>query len=317
MYQVQRPSRSEFVPVRNFRYHVRLWGQPAAGKRPLVMLHGWMDISASWQFVVDALAEEHFVIAPDWRGYGLTEGPPTDNFWFPDYLADLDFLLDHFAARQTVNLVGHSMGGNIAMMYAGSRPDRLKRLVNVEGFGMAANRPAEAPRRYAQWMDQLKAHQRGELAMKDYDNPAEVATRLRKTNPRLDQDKAEWLASQWSRRDPDGRWRILGDAAHKIVNANLFRLEEMLELYRAIRVPVLAVEGSDDNLSRWWQGRYTMDDYHQRLKEVADVRVARIEDAGHMVHHDQPGELAARIEAFLQQGSQPPGTKAFTPPSEM
>jgi len=163
MYQARRVSRSEFVPIRNLRYHVRLWGEPRPGKPPLVMVHGWMDVAASWQFVVDALAADHYVIAPDWRGYGLTEVPDVDNYWFPDYLADLDFLLDHYVQDQPVDLVGHSMGGNIAMLYAGSRPQRIRRLVNLEGFGMAATQPAQAPGRYAKWMDDLKAFHRAAL----------------------------------------------------------------------------------------------------------------------------------------------------------
>ncbi|RYF67588.1 MAG: alpha/beta fold hydrolase, partial [Comamonadaceae bacterium] len=96
MYQPLRASRHEFVPVRNLRYHVRLWGDPSPSRPPLVLLHGWMDVGASWQFVVDALREERFVIAPDWRGFGLTEGGGVDNYWLPDYLADLDWLLDHY-----------------------------------------------------------------------------------------------------------------------------------------------------------------------------------------------------------------------------
>jgi pimeloyl-ACP methyl ester carboxylesterase len=299
MYQPKRAARSEFVPIRNLRYHVRTWGEPRAGQAPLVMVHGWMDVAASWQFVVDAFAEGRHVIAPDWRGYGLTELPRTDNYWFPDYLADLDFLLDHYAQGTPVDLVGHSMGGNIAMLYSGARPQRIRRLVNLEGFGMPATRPSQAPGRYAKWMDELKALQRGELALKPYDSVDGVARRLMKTNKRLTQDKADWLAQHWARQDAQGKWRILGDAAHKIVNASLFRVDEVLEIYRAIRAPVLAVEASDDSLGGWWKGKYTLQEYHERLKAVSDMRLGRIEDAGHMLHHDQPAELASLIEDFL------------------
>ena len=97
MYQVKKPSRCEFVPIRQLNYHVRLWGHPQPGQAPLFLMHGWMDVSASFQFVVDALRQERWVIAPDWRGYGRTHTPDTDHFWFPDYLADLDFLLDHYS----------------------------------------------------------------------------------------------------------------------------------------------------------------------------------------------------------------------------
>jgi pimeloyl-ACP methyl ester carboxylesterase len=305
MYQPKRASRSEFVPIRHLRYHVRTWGDPAPGRVPLVMVHGWMDVGASYQFVVDAFAREHHVIAPDWRGYGLTESPRSDNYWFPDYLADLDFLLDHYAPHGPVDLVGHSMGGNIAMLYAGSRPGRIRSLVNLEGFGMPATRPAQAPGRYARWIDELKALHRGEMELKSYDDAEGVARRLMKTNKRLTRDKAEWLAQHWARQEADGRWRILGDAAHKVINANLFRVDEVLEIYKAIRAPVLAVEAGDDSLGQWWQGRFTLAEYHERLKAVPDLRLGRIEDAGHMLHHDQPHALAKLIEGFLPLGENP------------
>lgn len=301
MYQPLRASRSEFVPIRQLRYHVRMWGEPQAGQPPLVLVHGWMDVAASWQFVVDAFARGRHVIAPDWRGYGLTDWPKGDNYWFPDYLADLDFLLDHYSPDAPVDLVGHSMGGNIAMLYTGARPQRVRRLVNLEGFGMPATRAAQAPGRYAKWMDELKAFHRGELALKSYDSVDGVARRLMKTNRRLSQDKADWLAPHWARQDADGRWHILGDAAHKIVNAQLYRVDEVLELYGRIAGPVLWVEASDDSLTQWWQGRFTLTEFHERLAAVPQLSKARVDDAGHMLHHDQPQALAKLIEDFLDR----------------
>jgi pimeloyl-ACP methyl ester carboxylesterase len=224
---------------------------------------------------------------------------PTDHYFFPDYLADLDQLLDHYAPGTPVDLVGHSMGGNVVMFYAGARPARIRRLVNLEGFGMPASKPAKAPGRYAQWMDELKALQRGEMALNTYDSVDGVARRLMKTNPRLSQDKADWLAGHWACPNAQGQWEILGDAAHKIVNAQLFRLDEVLALYAAITAPTLAVEASDDSLGLWWKGRYTLDEYHERLKAVPDCRTAVVPDAGHMLHHDQPQAVAALIENFL------------------
>jgi pimeloyl-ACP methyl ester carboxylesterase len=299
MYQPKRIPSNQFVPIRNLKYHVLVWGDAAPGKVPLVMVHGWMDVAASYQFVVDAFAQDHYVIAPDWRGYGLTESPPTDNYWLPDYLADLDFLLDHYSPDAPVHLVGHSMGGNVAMQYAGSRPERVSKLVNLEGFGMAATRPSMAPRRYAKWMDELKAFHRGEMALKPYGSVDGVANRLMKTNKRLGRDKADWLARQWAREEADGKWNILGDAAHKITNAQLYRVDEVLEIYKAITAPTLAVEASDDSLAQWWQGKFTLDEYHERLRSVPNVRIAKIDDAGHMLHHDQPEQLARLIEEFL------------------
>jgi pimeloyl-ACP methyl ester carboxylesterase len=299
MYQPRRDFRNQFVPIRNLRYNVLTWGEPAPGKVPLVMVHGWMDVAASYQFVVDAFAQDHYVIAPDWRGYGRTEVPPTDNYWFPDYLADLDFLIDHFSPDQPVNLVGHSMGGNVAMLYSGVKPARVRRLVNLEGFGMPKTRPSQAPGRLAKWIDELKTFHKGEMELKGYDSVDGVAQRLMKTNRRLSKDKADWLARHWAQPDAGGTWRILGHAAHKIVNANLYRVDEVLEIYKAITAPVLAVIASDDSLGQWWQGRFTVAEYEERLKSVSDARVVRIDDAGHMMHHDQPRPLAQLIEDFL------------------
>jgi pimeloyl-ACP methyl ester carboxylesterase len=299
MYQAKRTPRNQFVAIRNLKYHLLEWGEPAPGRTPLVLVHGWMDVAASWQFVVDAFENDHWVIAPDWRGYGLTESPPADNYWFPDYLADLDFLIDHYSPDAPVNLVGHSMGGNVAMLYSGARPQRVRRLVNLEGFGMPATKPSMAPKRYAKWMDELKALHRGDLDLKSYDSAEGVARRLMKTNRRLTQDKADWLAQHWAKRDDQGRWRILGDAAHKIINAQLYRVDEVLELYKAIAAPVLHVDASDDSLEGWWQGKYTLAEYHERLRSVTTCRTAQVRDAGHMLHHDQPRQVAELIEAHI------------------
>jgi pimeloyl-ACP methyl ester carboxylesterase len=192
------------------------------------------------------------------------------------------------------------------MLYAGSRPERIRRLVNLEGFGMPATRPSQAPKRYAKWMDELKSLHRGEMALKAYDTVDGVAQRLMKTNKRLGQDKADWLARHWAKPDAQGKWRILGDAAHKITNAQLYRVDEVLELYKNIAAPTLAIEASDDSLTQWWQGKFTLAEYHERLRSVPDLRRAVIQDAGHMLHHDQPEQLAKLVENFLEAGENAP-----------
>ena len=299
MYQVKRKPHSEFVPIRNLQYHVQVWGEPSPNKTPLVMVHGWMDVAASYQFVVDALSHDHYVIAPDWRGYGKTPSGDVDSYWFPDYMADLDFLLDHYSPDRPVNLIGHSLGGNVVMLYSGVRPERIRRLVNLEGFGMPATTPDMAPERYARWMDELKKLHRGELDLKAYDAVSGVARRLMKTNPRLTPDKANWLAQHWAQEDTNGKWKILGQPAHKVISAHLYQAEEVLALYRRVNMPVLAVEASDNSLDMWWKGKYTLEQYHERIKNVPNVEIALIQDAGHMMHHDQPEVLAALIERFL------------------
>jgi pimeloyl-ACP methyl ester carboxylesterase len=185
------------------------------------------------------------------------------------------------------------------MMYAGVRPQRIEHLVNLEGFGLPETRPAQAAGRYAQWMDEIKAVQRGGKALKSYADADGVARRLMKTNPRLAQDKADWLARQWSAPNAQGEWEILGDAAHKVTSAHIYRLDEALEIYRRISAPVLSVTASDDSLGQWWKGSYTLAQFEERIRAVPRLQSAVVQEAGHMVHHDQPAELAHLIETFL------------------
>lgn len=307
MYQPTRPARSEFVPIRSLRYHLRRWdaAQPDTAEPPLVLLHGWMDVGSSYQFVVDALsqgfAEGRTILAPDWRGFGLTRPDPAPDYYaFANYLGDLDQLIKHFAGDQPVDLVGHSMGGNIAMLYAGVRPARVHRLVNLEGFGLPVTQPAKAAKRYAEWLDAIDLLPSGAFALNTYDSADSVAQRLVKTNPRLAPDKAAWLARHWAQPDAAGRWHILGDATHKTPNPHLYRADETLAIHSAITAPLLAVETDSDSMGLWWKGRYDLDEYHQRLKVVPDCRTAVVQDAGHMLHHDQPEAVAALIEKFLR-----------------
>jgi pimeloyl-ACP methyl ester carboxylesterase len=287
-------SRSEFLAVRGLRTHVRHWGREGAPK--IFMLHGWMDMSASFQFVVDCLQGDWHVIAPDWRGFGLSERVHGDTYWFPDYIADLDFLLDHYAPGEAVNLLGHSMGGNIAGIYAGARPQRVGKLINLEGFGLPATKPEQWPGRLAQWMDELKQPPE----MRGYASLAEVAARLQKTNPRLSHERAEFLAGHWAAQDESGQWFILGDPAHKMHGPLLYHLDEVLACSQRITAPVLWVEAADTNMWRWMgpkeEARAEVD---RRLGHLSNVTPRMMPDAGHMLHHDQPELLAHMIEEFL------------------
>ncbi|WP_075792752.1 alpha/beta fold hydrolase [Massilia putida] len=288
------PSRSEFLSVRGLRTHVRHWGREGAPK--LFMAHGWMDMSASFQFVVDALQGDWHVIAHDWRGFGLTERSGNDTYWFPDYFADLEAILDHYSPDAPVNLLGHSMGGNIVSVYAGIRPARIAKLINLEGFGLPATQPAQAPGRYAKWLDEVKTPP----VMRGYASLEEVAARLQKTNPRLPAQRAAFLARHWSAQNAQGEWEILGDPAHKMPGPLLYQVEEVLACWRRITAPVLWVEAEHTDMWRWMgpkeDARHEVD---RRLAQLAKVTPRMMPDAGHMLHHDQPEMLARMIEDFL------------------
>ena len=286
-----KPDISAFQMVRNLRYHVRCWGKAGAPK--LFFLHGWMDMSASFQFLVDALRGDWHVIAPDWRGFGLTEWA-RDGYWFPDYYADLDALLQIYQPDAPVNLIGHSMGGNVACTYAGVRPQRVAKLVSLEGFGASRTSPEDAPRRYARWLDQLA----DAPAFRPYPSFEAVAERMRKNNPRLSVERAQFLAPHWARKTEIGTVELRSDPQHKRVNPVLSRMEELQACWRRITAPTLWIRGDLSSAPGWRTDSDSQ--FAGRKAAFADLREVTIAGAGHMLHHDQPGELAAVIEDFLR-----------------
>jgi pimeloyl-ACP methyl ester carboxylesterase len=262
------------------------WGE---GPDPIVYLHGFLDSAATFQFVVDAFAKDRSLLAPDLRGFGRSARSGQDAYWFPDYLGDLEALLDH-ERLERATLIGHSLGGNLAMLYAGLRPERVARVVNLEGMGLPATHPAEAPGRYAKWLDELK-EDKGFAIHASLEAFTDV---IRKRNPRLTAERADFIARAWAEVLPDGRARVNADPAHRRVNPVLYRREEAEASWRGIRAPVLLVTGADSPFA----ARLPPGDLPFGLPP-GQLMTARLEGCGHMLHHEDPVSLAGVIEAFL------------------
>lgn len=283
-------SKSQFLAVRGLSYHVRTWGDPAAPK--LFMLHGWMDVGASFQFLVDALTREWHVVAPDWRGFGQSAWC-ADGYWFADYIADLDALLEHFTPNAPARIVGHSLGGNVACIYGGVRAQRVARLVSLEGFGVPVEKPELAPEKLIKWLDAL----RDPPSFAPYPNLSAVADRLQKNNPRMTRDHADFLAGHWAEVLPDGSARLRSDPRHKLPFPTVYRTEEVRATWQRVSAPVLWVAASDSFVPRWLGEDQA--GLERRVATFRDGRLTTIADAGHMLHHDQPASVAALIEPFL------------------
>ncbi|HTD92092.1 MAG TPA: alpha/beta hydrolase [Burkholderiales bacterium] len=288
-------SESVFLRVRGLNYHCRTWGREGAPK--LFMLHGFQDVSASWQFTVDALVNDWHVIAPDWRGYGLTEWSGQDTYWFPDFVADLDAILDHFEPELPAMLVAHSMGSSVAGLYAGAIPKRISKFVSVEGFGGPPANAEEAPRRYAKWLRQIVSGEQ----QRPYVDFADFAERMMAENPRLTPERAAFLVQHWGKEEADGTVVRRADPAHKVMRPTPSRLDEAIACWRQISAPVLFVEGAN---SRAVAAQHSKpEEYQERLAAFQTLAgIERIADAGHNIHHDQPQALAKVIEPFLMHG---------------
>ena len=206
---VYSPSWLEYLDIRGVRYHVRHWGKAGAPK--IFLFHGWMDVSATWQFLVDELIAQssqdwHF-IAPDWSGYGLSEPRPGGSL-FIGYLADMEKLINAYSpVDQAVKIIAHSMGANLSSMYSGARPDRISHLVNIEGLapmpGGMLN--SAVPKSVARWLDGPQGRS------KSYHSRSEFAARLIEKNPRLRPERASFLAEHFLGALADGSFAPLAD----------------------------------------------------------------------------------------------------------
>ena len=161
---------------------------------------------------------------------------------------------------------------------------------------MPATSPEEAPDRYTRWLDELRTP----MQLKSYDSLEGVAGRLRANNPRIRPDRALWLAQHWAREE-GGRWVINADPAHKRVNPLLYRVEEVRALWARIACPVLLIEGLQTQYFALFGGRYTREEFMNRVQVVAHLRVESLDNAGHMLHHDQPEALAVLVADHLRR----------------
>ena len=274
--------------------HLTRWGPEArAGLPPVLLLHGWQDTGDTFQFMVDAFREDWPLVAPDWRGFGRS-GWSQDGYWFPDYYADLDALVDWLSPDEPVQLVGHSMGGNIAGMYAGLRPRRVRCVANLEGFGLGRIAPDQVVDTTRKWLDQV----RSVPPLKDYESFEQLASIIAFRYPRFPAERTEFIARAWAAHSPDGRVRLLGDSRHRWVSPVVYRREETEAVWRRIEAPMLLLLGvASEYLERL--GADGTDAAFQAL--IARLEIVRIPDAGHMLHIEKTGVGGARRRAIFER----------------
>ncbi len=284
-------SRIGTVEIANRTLRVRHWGPDDA---PVIfMLHGWMDCSATFQFVVDEFRQTWHVIAPDWRGHGGSHRTG-ETYPFLQFIADLDAVLEHYSPNRPVSIIGHSLGANASTLYAGVRPERVERLVNLEGVapvpGLWKGTPAE---QLGQWLDTLRRGVRN----RRYGDRGALARRLRDANPRLSAERAEFLAREFSREQPDGTFEFDMDP-HQNARAPMVGHDAVVEsTWPRITAPVLLVTGVDSEIYNAFS--QSPGAFARRLALLRNVEHVQLSDAGHNMQHDRPEQVALLIERFL------------------
>ena len=267
------------------------WGDPSAP--PLILQHGGRDHARSWDAVAEAFAGDYRVIAPELRGHG-------DSDWSGDGSYDLlDFQQDFATAANALDLapcpmIGHSLGGMILTRFAGLYPERVTRLVNIEGLGLS---PALAAERMAR--DEIEVlreliearAERATRTARRFPDLAALTARMQAADERLSPAFAEHLARHAARPNADGSLTIKHDPAMYDVTAFDISIETKYRIWAAISCPVLLCYGAQS-----WASNPAVDG---RAKHFRDVRVELFEQAGHWPHHDRQADFIASVRAFL------------------
>ena len=264
------------------------WGPDAPA--PIVLLHGWMDCGAAWQLLVDCLPDDWPLLAVDWPGYGRS-ARRADHYWFPEHFAELDWLLDEISPHAPARLIGHSMGGTVASMYAGIRPARVAWLVNMEGFGMPALPQAQLPGLVAGWLDSLRALPAA-AALRQSRRPGGRAA-ARQSAPAAGEcalPRAR-LDAPGGRRLRDTRpIRASSCARRSAMRAPTSRAAGRTRPRRSCCCTARSPRMRDNVLGN---------DGLARMRQlIPALTVESIAEAGHMLLHEQPQQVAAAITRF-------------------
>ncbi|RJS94377.1 alpha/beta fold hydrolase [Salinisphaera sp. Q1T1-3] len=274
----------------------------AATGAPVILLHGLLDTSATFANLVSALVAQRGpgdrFVAPDWRGHGESEWTPGD-YHFPNYLADLDALLDALCPNETVTLIGHSMGGQVASLYAGARPSRVACLILLDSINVPDADTAQAPDRYAEWLDTRRAPP----APKTYADIPAFTARLARRYPELSAEQQAHLARLWSTPTDDGRIRLRADPAHMKKNAQGFRAAEAKAVWQAVVAPTLLIDGGASPAGALVQPA----EMAERRACFTHRRHVVLDGLGHMIHWQAPEAVAEHIAAFMTALGDSPG----------
>ncbi len=283
---------SSFYVSQRLRLHFVDWGNES--RPPLVLVHGGRDHARSWDWVARALRGEHHVIAPDLRGHGDSAWAIGGMYAMADFVLDLAQLLDALGLFP-VTLIGHSLGGAVVLQYAGAFPERVHKVVAIEGLGpapeLAANMRAVPPwERLVRWIDDMQ-----HLAARQprrYASIAAAAARMREENAFLSEEQALHLTRHGVARNEDGTWSWKFDNYVRAFSPQRFDPDDVRALWGRIACPVLLLRGSKS-----WASDPVLDG---RITAFREARLVNVEGAGHWVHHDRLEEFLRLVGEFLE-----------------
>lgn len=291
-----------YVIANGIRFHCL-----TAGEGPLILfLHGFPEFSYAWKEQLREFSKDHLVVAPDLRGYNLTDKPAhVDDYRLPILVEDIRQLANHFRAQQKFLLVGHDWGGVIAWAFASEHPGDLHKLVIINApfppifWKLLSTDPDQ--QQASQYM--LLFRSAGAEAVLSLDNYAiltdKVLGDLLRSGALSEADEAAYLAA-WSQ--PGAltgglnyyRASHVGPPVPPALEPQLgASVSAPYPGENQVRVPVLVLWGEKDTA-------LTTKNLDGLGEYVPQLTIQRFPDASHWIIHEQPAAVNASIRAFLK-----------------
>jgi pimeloyl-ACP methyl ester carboxylesterase len=284
------PTSQSFISQRQ-RLHYVDWGNPDAP--PLILQHGGRDHCRSWDWVAQEMRHDWHVIAPDLRGHGDSAWSSDGHYTMDSFVYDFAQLV-HTLGHDQVTVVAHSLGGNIATRFTGLYPDKVRKLVNIEGLGPSPTIRAEieakgSAERLRDWIaDKRKAS--GRLARR-YPSLEAAFARMKDENGFLSDEQARHLTIHGAIRNEDGTYSWKFDNYLNVWAVGDIPYADQEQLWQAITCPILLLYGADS-----WASNPERDG---RIAHLRTARVVEYENAAHWLHHDQFDRFVAELKGFL------------------
>lgn len=279
--------RSEYYESQRIRMHYVVWEGGATA--PMLLIHGGQDHCRNWDFVAARLMSDYSIYAPDLRGHGDSGWAIGGMYSLPEFVLDVATLANSIEGKLTI--IGHSLGGGVALQYAGIFPDKVEKVVSIEGWGppIMERRPAHI--RMREWIGHMHGLER--RTPRRYTTIEDATKRMMEANPHLTPQMARHLTIHGAGQNDDGSYSWKFDNYVRIRSPYEFNIEDAKDIWAKIEAPVLLIRGSES-----WAAD---PDRSGRGDAIRDHRTVVIPNAGHWAHHDQLDEFMSVVKEFLKE----------------